>query len=146
MGRQRFDQAHPADRPDRGHGRRREHGRGLEPGRGLSGPLDRPNPRCRRQPGRLRDARAGSPRPDRKPDVSGFGLNLQKAGLRVVAGDARTSNLTFTYNPTEMSTSKTASWNRPTTNAANDATQPQFAGVQPQSVQMEIFFDAYEDL
>lgn len=78
--------------------------------------------------------------------MSGFGLNLQKAGLRVVAGDARTSHLTFTYNPTEMSTSKTATWNRPTTNAANDATQPQFAGVQPQSVQMEIFFDAYEDL
>lgn len=78
--------------------------------------------------------------------MSLFGVALQKAGLRVVAGAARTSQLTFTYNPSEMSTSKTATWNRPTTNAANDATQPQFAGVQPQSVSMEIFFDAYEDL
>jgi len=78
--------------------------------------------------------------------VSLFGVSLQKAGLRVVSGDAKTTQLTFTYNPSEMSTSKTATWNRPTTNAANDATQPQFAGVQPQSVSLEIFFDAYEDL
>jgi Contractile injection system tube protein len=78
--------------------------------------------------------------------VSSFGLNLQKAGLRVVAGEARTSKLTFSYNPSEMTTSKSATWNRPTTNAADDATEPQFAGVQPQAVQMEIFFDAYEDL
>ena len=75
-----------------------------------------------------------------------FGLNLQKAGLRVVAGQAKTSKLTFSYNPSEMTTSKSATWNRPTTNAADDATDPQFAGVQPQAVQMEIFFDAYEDL
>lgn len=78
--------------------------------------------------------------------MSVLGANLQKAGLRVVAGDAKTSKLTFTYNPSEMSTSKTATWNRPTTNSANSATPPQFAGVQPQTVQMEIFFDAYEDL
>jgi Contractile injection system tube protein len=78
--------------------------------------------------------------------VTIFGLNLQKAGLRVVAGQARTSKLTFSYNPSEMTTSKSATWNRPTTNAADDATDPQFAGVQPQAVQMEIFFDAYEDL
>lgn len=78
--------------------------------------------------------------------MSIFGLNLQKAGLRVVAGQARTSKLTFSYNPSEMTTSKSATWNRPTTNAADDATDPQFAGVQPQAVQMEIFFDAYEDL
>jgi len=78
--------------------------------------------------------------------VTIFGLNLQKAGLRVVAGQAKTSKLTFSYNPSEMTTSKSATWNRPTTNAADDATDPQFAGVQPQAVQMEIFFDAYEDL
>ena len=78
--------------------------------------------------------------------MSLFGVSLQKAGLRVVAGQARTSKLTFSYNPSEMSTSKSATWNRPTTNAADDATEPQFAGVQPQAVQMEIFFDAYEDL
>ena len=75
-----------------------------------------------------------------------LGLNLQKAGLRVVSGDARTSSLKFAYNPSELSTSKSASWNRPTTASAKSATQPQFAGAQPQTVQLEIFFDAYEDL
>jgi nucleoid-associated protein YgaU len=74
------------------------------------------------------------------------GQNLQKAGLRVVAGDAKTSRLKFSYNPSELSTSKSANWNRPTTNSAKSATQPQFAGVQPQTVQLEIFFDVYEDL
>jgi hypothetical protein len=75
-----------------------------------------------------------------------LGLNLQKAGLNVVSGVARTKHLKFSYNPSELSTSKSASWNRPTTASAASATKPQFAGVQPQSVSMEIFFDAYEDL
>ena len=78
--------------------------------------------------------------------MSILGLNLQKAGLRVVSGDAKTSHLSFSYNPSELSTSKSASWNRPTTNSAKSATKPQFAGALPQTVQLEIFFDAYEDL
>src|SRR3990172_1880749 len=73
------------------------------------------------------------------------GRKLQKALLRVVEGDAHPSQLKFAYNPPELSTSKSAIWNRPTTNSAMSATEPEFAGVQPQSVEIEIFFDAWED-
>ena len=45
------------------------------------------------------------------------GRKLQKALLRVVEGDAHPSQLKFAYNPTELSTSKSAIWNRPTTNS-----------------------------
>jgi nucleoid-associated protein YgaU len=78
--------------------------------------------------------------------MSLVGLNLKKAGLRVVSGDAKTSSLKFSYNPSELSTSKTALWTRPTTASAVSTTEPQFGGAQPQSVSMEIFFDVYEDL
>ncbi len=78
--------------------------------------------------------------------MSILGLNLEKASLRAVSGDPKTRQLKFSYNPSELSTSKSANWHRPTTNSAKTATQPQFAGVQAQSVQMEIFFDEYEDL
>jgi nucleoid-associated protein YgaU len=78
--------------------------------------------------------------------MSLLGLNLKKAGLKVVSNDAKTDHLTFSYNPTELSTEKSAKWNRPTTTSAKSATTPQFGGSEPQSVSMEIFFDAYEDL
>jgi nucleoid-associated protein YgaU len=78
--------------------------------------------------------------------MSLLGLNLKKAGLKVVSHDAKTDHLTFSYNPTELSTEKSAKWNRPTTTSAKSATKPQFGGSEPQSVSMEIFFDAYEDL
>ncbi len=78
--------------------------------------------------------------------MSILGLALQKASLRVVSGTAKTTSLKFAYNPTELSTSKSAKWTRPTTTSAKSATKPQFGGAEPQSVSMEIFFDAYEDL
>ena len=74
------------------------------------------------------------------------GLNLKKAALNVVSKDATPDHLTFSYNPSELSTEKSAKWNRPTTASAKSATKPQFGGSEPQSVSMEIFFDAYEDL
>jgi nucleoid-associated protein YgaU len=77
--------------------------------------------------------------------LGGRGKSLQKAKLVVVQGDASTRELKFAYNPTEFSTSKSAKWNRPTTNSAKSATPPQFAGSEPQSVSMEVFFDAWED-
>jgi len=70
---------------------------------------------------------------------------LKKATLRVVDGDATPSSLTFMYNPEEFQTAKSSSWNRPTTTSAKSATKPQFAGVGPQTVSMDIFFDAYGD-
>lgn len=71
--------------------------------------------------------------------------SLEKAMLTVVEGDASTRQLKFAYNPTEFSTSKSAKWNRPTTDSAKSATPAQFGGVEPQTVSMEIFFDAWED-
>jgi nucleoid-associated protein YgaU len=76
------------------------------------------------------------------PPTSG---QLEKATLRVVEGDAAQTSLRFTYNPREFSTSKSSSWNRPTTSGARSSTRPQFAGAGPQSLSMEILLDAWED-
>jgi hypothetical protein len=69
---------------------------------------------------------------------------LSKATLRVVAGSPSRRELKFLYNPTEYTVSKSATWNRPQTTGAKSATKPQFGGANPQTVQMEIFFDAFE--
>src|SRR5215472_13094118 len=54
------------------------------------------------------------------------------------------SRLEFRFNPKEYSISKSATWNRPTSKSAKHATAPEFGGVQPQTVQMELFFDDWE--
>lgn len=64
-----------------------------------------------------------------------------KASLMEVDGS---KELTFRFNPKEYSTSKSASWTRPTNKSAKSATAPEFGGVQPQTVQMELFFDDWE--
>jgi hypothetical protein len=69
---------------------------------------------------------------------------LAKAALRVVAGSATTTELQFLFNPTEYTVTKGATWNRPQTSGARSATPPQFGGTNPQTVQMEIFFDDWE--
>lgn len=53
--------------------------------------------------------------------------------------------LKFRFNPKEYSTSKAATWNRPTNKSAKSSSKPEFGGVQPQSVSMELFFDDWED-
>lgn len=53
--------------------------------------------------------------------------------------------LAFSYNPTEVTTTKTATWHRPTTKSAESTTNPEFAGTQPQTVQMTLFFDAWNE-
>ncbi len=52
--------------------------------------------------------------------------------------------LKFRFNPKEYSISKAATWNRPTNKGAKHSTTPEFGGVQPQTVQMELFFDDWE--
>jgi nucleoid-associated protein YgaU len=52
--------------------------------------------------------------------------------------------LRFRFNPKEYSISKAATWNRPTNKGAKSSTLPEFGGVQPQTVQMELFFDDWE--
>ncbi|MDA8236658.1 MAG: peptidase M23 [Chloroflexi bacterium] len=72
------------------------------------------------------------------------GGQLKKAVLNVVDGDPPTRTLPFMYNPAELSTSKSANWNRPQQKGASSAGKPQFTGAGPQTVQMEIWFDAWD--
>lgn len=69
---------------------------------------------------------------------------LKKALLTVVDGDPAIMKLVFAYNPAEITTSKSASWNRPQARGASSANRPEFAGPGPQNVQMEITFDAWD--
>ena len=72
------------------------------------------------------------------------GGQLEKAILRVVDGDPKTRKLPFMYNPAELTTAKSANWNRPQQKGAGSAGKPQFTGAGPQTVQMEIWFDAWD--
>jgi nucleoid-associated protein YgaU len=72
------------------------------------------------------------------------GGQLEKAILRVVDGDPETRELRFMYNPAEFTTSKSANWNRPQQKGARSSGKPQFTGAGPQTVQMEIWFDAWD--
>ena len=58
--------------------------------------------------------------------------------------DGRTE-LKFRFNPKEYSISKSTNWTRPTSKAAKSSTKPEFGGVLPQSVTMELFFDDWEN-
>lgn len=61
---------------------------------------------------------------------------------KLISGDGK--ELRFRFNPKEYSVSKSATWNRPTNKGAKHSSQPEFGGVQPQTVQMELFFDDWE--
>ena len=64
-----------------------------------------------------------------------------KASLMEVDGS---TELKFRFNPKEYTTAKSATWTRPTNKASKHATAPEFGGVQPQTVTMELFFDDWE--
>jgi nucleoid-associated protein YgaU len=66
---------------------------------------------------------------------------MPKASLTAEDGSG---SLEFRFNPKELSISKSATWNRPTNKGAKNSTKPEFGGVQPQSVTMELFFDDWE--
>jgi nucleoid-associated protein YgaU len=72
------------------------------------------------------------------------GGQLSKALLEVVDGDPTTRRLDFMYNPETLTTSKSANWNRPQQAGAPSAGRPQFTGAGPQTVQIEIWFDAWD--
>jgi nucleoid-associated protein YgaU len=59
--------------------------------------------------------------------------------------DDGSKKLEFRFNPKEYSISKAATWNRPTNKGAKHSTKPEFGGVQPQTVQMELFFDDWDE-
>lgn len=77
--------------------------------------------------------------------MAGGAAGLAKATLRVVSGTPSRTELRFLYNPAEYTVTKGATWNRPQTTGAKSATKPQFGGTNPQTVQMEIFFDGFEE-
>lgn len=73
------------------------------------------------------------------------GGQLAKAILKVdPESDPETRELPFMYNPAELTTAKSANWNRPQQKGAGSAGRPQFTGAGPQTVQMEIWFDAWD--
>ena len=63
----------------------------------------------------------------------------------MVSGVGVTPLLSFKYNPSEYTVAKSAQWNRPRTKSAESATIPEFGGSNPTTVDMEIFFDAFEE-
>jgi nucleoid-associated protein YgaU len=73
------------------------------------------------------------------------GGQLERASLRVDDGDPQTTELRFMYNPAELSTSKSSTWSRPQARGATSTARPEFQGANPQSVSMEIWFDAWDD-
>ena len=72
------------------------------------------------------------------------GAKPTKAKLRVVQGEVAETELGFMFNPAEYTIAKSSAWNRPTTSGAKSSTKPQFQGANPQTLQMEIFFDEFE--
>ncbi len=79
------------------------------------------------------------------------GGQLAKARLKVEGGaqapaddGPAVESLEFMYNPAEITTNKTANWNRPPARGARSAGKPEFHGAGPQGVQMEIWFDAWD--
>ena len=71
--------------------------------------------------------------------------SLMRASIIATDNGLPIDRLAFGYNPTQVQTSKTASWRRPTTRGAQSATTPEFTGSEPQTVEMELFFDAWND-
>ncbi len=69
-------------------------------------------------------------------------MSNTKASLVAVDGSAE---LKFRFNPKEYSIQKSATWSRPTNKSAKSSTKPEFGGVQPQSMSMELFFDDWEN-
>ena len=69
-------------------------------------------------------------------------MSNTRASLVEVDGS---KELKFRFNPKEYSISKSATWNRPTNKSAKSSSKPEFGGVQPQSVSMELFFDDWEN-
>ena len=69
-------------------------------------------------------------------------MSNTRASLVAVDGSAE---LKFRFNPKEYSIQKSATWNRPTNKSAKSSTRPEFGGVQPQSLSMELFFDDWEN-
>jgi hypothetical protein len=58
--------------------------------------------------------------------------------------DVKVKELRFSFNPSEYTVAKSATWNRPTTKGAKKASIPEFQGANAQTLQLEIFLDESE--
>jgi nucleoid-associated protein YgaU len=72
--------------------------------------------------------------------MAGNGAPHPKASLMADV-DGVVELLSFTFNPSEYTIAKSATWNRPTTKGAKKAGRPEFQGANAQTLQLEIFFD-----
>ena len=66
---------------------------------------------------------------------------LVKAFIQLKDGTAR---LTCAFNPREYTISKSATWHKTPAKGAKSAPKPEFVGANPRSMQMELFFEAWE--
>lgn len=64
--------------------------------------------------------------------------------LEPMPGGAELDRLTFTYNPKDLSYTKSASWARHDARSAQEAAPPEFTGAQPIKLDVEILLDYYE--
>src|SRR4051794_41429596 len=73
-------------------------------------------------------------------------LALKKAELRVTQGSPRKRKLKFKYNPETFTFSKSADWSEPPQHQRDvDPAPPTHQRTNPATLQMDIFFDAYEE-
>lgn len=71
---------------------------------------------------------------------------MSKASLAVVDGGLFSGDLTFKYNPTEFSLSKSAEWDDPGVSLDKQWAPPTYKRTAPGRIAMEILFDAFEEL
>ena len=69
-------------------------------------------------------------------------MKMVKAKLEEVGGLGK---LEFKFNPSEYSVQKSAQWDAPRRSMSTEAgAKPEFIGTNPQTVNMQIFFDDWE--
>jgi hypothetical protein len=66
---------------------------------------------------------------------------LAKALIRLKDGS---DELTCTFKPLEYTISKSSTWHKTPAKGAKSAPKPEFVGANPRTMQMELFFDAWE--
>jgi Contractile injection system tube protein len=65
----------------------------------------------------------------------------EKAFIALKDGGER---LTCTFNPREYTISKSSTWHKTPAKGAKSAPKPEFVGANPRTMQVELFFDAWE--
>lgn len=71
---------------------------------------------------------------------------MEKASLAMAGSVLPVGGLTFKYNPEQFSLSKQTNWNNPGIHLQKDWTEPDYLSTSPASLEVEIFFDAFEEL